>query len=75
MDNALGGKSRATQALAQGFPSRPVALVVPAATGGTVDILSRVIAPALAEGLGQPVLVENRPGSGTNIGMEAVLKA
>jgi tripartite-type tricarboxylate transporter receptor subunit TctC len=65
----------AAPAFGQGFPSRPVQLVVPAATGGTVDILSRVIAPALAEGLGQQVIVENRPGSGTNIGMEAVLKA
>src|SRR5262245_391064 len=62
-------------ALAQIFPSRPVSLVVPAAAGGTVDILSRAIAPALAEGLGQQVIVENRPGAGTNIGMEAVIKA
>jgi tripartite-type tricarboxylate transporter receptor subunit TctC len=60
---------------AQGFPSKPVSLVVPAAAGGTVDILSRAIAPALAEALGQQVIVENRPGSGTNIGMEAVIKA
>ena len=62
-------------AFGQTFPSKPVQLVVPAAAGGTVDILSRAIAPALAERLGQPVLVENRPGAGTNIGMEAVARS
>lgn len=62
-------------ARAELFPSRPVHLIVPAAAGGTVDILARVLAPRLASGLGQPVLVENRPGAGTNIGMEAVARA
>jgi tripartite-type tricarboxylate transporter receptor subunit TctC len=65
----------ASAAFGQTFPSKPVQLVVPAAAGGTVDILSRAIAPALAERLGQPVLVENRPGAGTNIGMEAVARS
>jgi tripartite-type tricarboxylate transporter receptor subunit TctC len=59
----------------QTYPSKPVHLIVPAAAGGTVDILSRAIAPALAERLGQPVIVENRPGAGTNVGMEAVVKS
>jgi tripartite-type tricarboxylate transporter receptor subunit TctC len=57
------------------YPSRPVHLVVPAAAGGTIDILARVLSDRLAAGLGQPVLVENRPGAGTNIGMEAVVRA
>jgi tripartite-type tricarboxylate transporter receptor subunit TctC len=64
-----------TLASAQGFPSKPLRLVVPAAAGGTVDILARAISTPLSEGLGQPVLVENRPGAGTNIGMEAVVRA
>ena len=62
-------------AAAHAFPTRPVHLVVPAAAGGTVDILARAVSAKLAEGLGQPVVVENRPGAGTNIGMEAVVKA
>jgi tripartite-type tricarboxylate transporter receptor subunit TctC len=55
-------------ARAEAFPDRPVTMVVPYAPGGSADVLARVIGPAMAEQLGQPVVIEQRPGAGGNIG-------
>lgn len=57
------------------YPQRPIKLVAPFPPGGTSDVLARVIAQKLGEGLGQPVTVDNKPGAGGNIGHEAVAKA
>jgi tripartite-type tricarboxylate transporter receptor subunit TctC len=62
-------------ATAQTFPSRPVKLVVGFTPGGGVDIAARTLAPKLSELIGQPVIVENKPGAGTNIANEFVAKA
>jgi tripartite-type tricarboxylate transporter receptor subunit TctC len=59
----------------QAYPSRPVRIVVPVAPGGALDILARLIGQWLSEHLGQPFVIENRPGAGTNIGIEAVVRA
>jgi tripartite-type tricarboxylate transporter receptor subunit TctC len=60
---------------AQAYPARPVRLVVPVTPGGALDILARLIGQWLTERLGQPFVIENRPGAGTNIGIEAVVRA
>jgi tripartite-type tricarboxylate transporter receptor subunit TctC len=65
----------AAPAHAQGFPNRPVKIIVPQTPGGASDALARVIAQKLSSKWGQPVVVENRAGAGGNIGMDAVAKA
>ena len=62
-------------ALAQEYPSRPVTMIVPWAAGGAVDTVARVVQPKLAERLGKPVVIENRPGGGSTIGTAAGVKA
>ena len=62
-------------AKAQAYPSRPVHIIVGFAPGGGTDIMARLIGSWLSDRLGQQVLVENRPGAGTNIATEAVVRA
>jgi len=62
-------------ALAQAYPTRPIRIVVPFPPGNTMDIMSRLIGPKLAERMGQPVVVENRPGASGMLGLDLVAKA
>jgi tripartite-type tricarboxylate transporter receptor subunit TctC len=62
-------------ALAQTYPSRPVRIIVGFAAGGTFDIAARLIGQRLSDRLGQPVVVENRPGAGANLATAAVVRA
>jgi tripartite-type tricarboxylate transporter receptor subunit TctC len=62
-------------ARAQAYPTRPVRLIVGFAPGGVTDIFARLMGQWLSERLGQTVVIENRPGAGSNIAAEAVAKA
>ncbi len=64
-----------TIATAQTYPAKPIRIVVPYPAGGTSDILARAIGPGLTVALGQPVIVENKPGSTGNVGAELVAKS
>jgi tripartite-type tricarboxylate transporter receptor subunit TctC len=71
----IAGLFLAAHAHAQTYPARPVKLVVGFTPGGGVDINARLLAPRLAEYLGQPFVIENKPGAGTNIANEYVAKS
>jgi tripartite-type tricarboxylate transporter receptor subunit TctC len=62
-------------ARAQAYPTRPVRLIVPLAPGGATDIVARLMGQWLSERLGQPFIIENRPGGGGNVGTEVVVRA
>jgi len=70
-----GCAAGAACALAQGYPAKPVRVVVGFSAGSTTDLIGRVLAAKLGDGLGQPVVVDNRPGAGANIAAELVSKA
>lgn len=69
------GSASLRQASAQAFPSRPIRLVVPFPPGGAADITARLVGERMSAGLGQPVVIDNRPGAGGNIAAEAVARA
>ena len=69
------GASIATAALAQTYPNRAIRIVVPFPAGGGVDTMARILGNKLSERVGQPVLIEHRPGAGGTLGADAVAKA
>ncbi len=62
-------------AFAQAYPTKPVKMIVPYAAGGTTDVLARIMADKLTQGLGQTVVIEYKPGAGGTIGAEAAAKS
>src|SRR6478752_6134209 len=59
----------------QGYPTKPIKIVVPATTGGAIDVIARVLADKMTASLGQPVVVENKPGASNNLGTDLVAKS
>ena len=60
---------------AQGYPNKSIRVIIPAAPGDSCDILVRLIAPKVGERLGQPLVIENRPGSGGQLGLTLLKQA
>jgi tripartite-type tricarboxylate transporter receptor subunit TctC len=71
----LWGASPAANALADSYPARPIRLIVPYAAGGNSDVIARAVGARLSENVGQPVIVDNRPGASAIIGSDVVAKA
>lgn len=72
---ALGAFAARPGSAQDTWPSRPVRVIVPFSLGGATDLVARILGPALADTLGQPFIVENRPGASGNIGVEIVARA
>lgn len=68
----IGGSGAA---MAQAWPAKTISIIVPFATGGTTDAIARTLGQELSRGLGQPVIIENKPGAGATIGADYVAKA
>ena len=72
---ALAVAMAGSSAMAQAWPNKPISLIVPFPAGGTTDVLARALGEKLAQSLGQPVIVENKPGAGATLGADFVAKA
>lgn len=71
----IGGLVSTTEAIAQAWPSRPIRFIVPYPPGGGTDVVARMIAPHMAQGLGQSVVIDNKPGASTVLGTDMLSKA
>ena len=72
---AIAAGALSAHAWSQSYPSKPIRMIAPFAPGGGTDVLARYIATRLAESFGQPIVVDNRPGAGGNIGAEMAVRA
>jgi tripartite-type tricarboxylate transporter receptor subunit TctC len=72
----LAGAALSAPALAtEAYPTRPILVIIPVAPGGATDIIIRIVTPRMSEQLGQPIVIDSKPGAGGNIGAELVTRA
>ncbi len=69
------GLTVAAPAMAQSYPSKPIRIIVPFGAGSASDILARILSEPLGQALGQPIVIENKPGNNTTLGTEMVVTA
>src|SRR2546430_1500593 len=62
-------------AAAQGYPNKPIRMIVAFPPGGSTDTVARILGPRLSERLGQPIVIDNRPGAGGSIGVELAVRS
>jgi tripartite-type tricarboxylate transporter receptor subunit TctC len=62
-------------ASAQAYPTRAIKIIVPAPPGGAIDIIARVVGEKLSTAMGQPVIIDNKPGASNNLGTDAIAKS
>jgi tripartite-type tricarboxylate transporter receptor subunit TctC len=72
---SLSAGNALAQSSGQAYPNRPIRVLVPFAAGGAVDTLARIVGQKLSEGIGQPVIIENRPGAGGNLASDVLVKS
>src|SRR5262245_29219672 len=64
-----------TAGIAQNYPGKPIRIIVPFAAGGAVDVIARLVGGKVSESVGQPVIIENRPGASGTLGADVVAKS
>lgn len=72
---ALAISTLTSKASAQNYPTKPIKIIVPAPSGGAIDLIARVVGDKLSTSLGQPVIVDNKPGASNNLGTEVLAKS
>ena len=72
---SLIGLALTSTSRAQNYPNQPIKLIIPFAAGGPSDVLARVFSQKLGETLGQPIIIDNKPGAGTNLAADFVAKS
>ena len=64
-----------TMSMAQAYPTKPIKIIVPAPPGGAIDLIARLVGDKMSASMGQPVIVDNKPGASNNLGTDVLAKS